>query len=212
MRRNKYTVGNEAYVIPAIFIILVLSCLSLDMLYVCMNICFTIFFMAVTSIVHTPVKKIIAGITSIFVFIIIIFIGSLYEGKNLHYAGFSLTQLFYFIGLWVTVFYISLIRNVTPLGKKTFEYLNGFREFLKTAEINRIIASDPKDKERVFCEYLPYAFAMDLYSQWMKKFTYILSKAAIDQHLASMRDVDAVSYRLRDIFQIIDNRGSNLKR
>lgn len=46
----------------------------------------------------------------------------------------------------------------------------------------------------------------------MKNFTYILSKAAIDQHLASMRDVDAVSYRLRDIFQIIDNRGSNLKR
>lgn len=143
MRRNKYTVGNEAYVIPAIFIILVLSCLSLDMLYVCMNICFTIFFMAVTSIVHTPVKKIIAGITSIFVFIIIIFIGSLYEGKNLHYAGFSLTQLFYFIGLWVTVFYISLIR--------------------------------------------------------------------IDQHLASMRDVDAVSYRLRDIFKLLTTAEVTLK-
>lgn len=221
MKRSKYTVGNERYVIPAVLITLALSIIpalssSNLLLSIFINICFLMFFVVLTGIVHDPIKKIITGFTNIFIFIMLIFIASLYDlkrgGNMLPYATFSLTQLFFLISLWVTAFYISLIRNVTPLGKKTFEYLNGFKEFLKTAEINRIIASNPIDKERIFCEYLPYASAMDLHNEWMKKSSLVLSSAALKLFMANTRSTDIASYRLKDIFQIIDNRGSNLKR
>ncbi len=202
MRRDNYIIGNEIYIIPAVLIAVALGVLPplavSNIFAAIINVCFTIFFVVATGVVHEPRKKIIAGIVNTLIFIIAAF-----ADKHLHYAGFSYTQLFYLIGIWITVFYISLIRNVSPLGRKTFEHLNCFKQYIKIAEINRIAASDPTDEERIFCEYLPYAFAMDLYNQWMEKYTYILSKATLEQCVAPIDNINMVSYKLEDIFKII---------
>ncbi|MBQ4493921.1 MAG: DUF2207 domain-containing protein [Elusimicrobiaceae bacterium] len=204
-KRDKYVAGNEKYIIPAVLIALALGIVpalfSNEIIIALLgNIGFALFFIICTGIVQDPRKKITAGIINT-----IIFITAACMDENFYYNGFSLTHLFYLMGLWITAFYISLIRNVTLLGKKTFEHLNGFKRYLKTAEINRIAASD-LEEERIFREYLPYACAMDLYNPWVAKYSYILSKTTINQYLLCIGDRDIVSYRLKDLFQIINNR------
>ena len=104
-----------------------------------------------------------------------------------------LCLVFYIVALWGLDYYIKLIPNVTPLGRDIFEHLNGFKKYIKTAEVNRFAASNPMDEERIFCEYLPYAYAMGLQNQWIKKFTNTLSQATIDKCVACAGGVAAVS-------------------
>lgn len=226
MRRDKYIIGNEKYIILPILITLCLGVIpalfSADVIIsLFMNIVFAIFFIVLTGIVHDPRKKIIAGISNTILFLFFVAISLWYEKhpyhEPLHYAGSSFTQLFYLISLWITVFYISLIRNVTALGRKTFEHLNGFKEYIKTAESNRFALSNPEDEERIFCNYLPYAFVFDLYNPWIERASHILSKEIIAKNMAyvgisPMGNSDLVSYRLQDIFSIVKNDSLFLKR
>ena len=103
---------------------------------------------------------------------------------------------FFGIGILITAFYIRLIPNVTPAGKPVYEYLKGFEKYIQVAEGHRFAASDPMDAQRIFCNYLPYAFAMGLQNQWIQKFTHILSDATIQQIIASAGGASTISEHL----------------
>lgn len=212
IRRNPYVIGNQRYTIIAIILVLALGILPslfyATPLITFVNICFVLSFVIITGMVHNPYKKVIAIIVNTIVFFGFFTFFGLFRG--FHYEGFSVTQLLLLIGLLIVSFYTSLIRNVTPEGKKLFEELNGFRKYLRTAEIYRIYASNPTEAERVFCEYLPYAFAMELHNPWIAKFSSNVSRAAINQVIASMGSMYVVSHTLTDIiYSYLNNRHLN---
>lgn len=77
--------------------------------------------------------------------------------------------------------YVRIIRNVTVAGKELLAYIYGFKHYLKVADINRIAASNPIQTEKIFCEFLPFAFALDLENTWMQKFESVLSVARMQE-------------------------------
>lgn len=77
--------------------------------------------------------------------------------------------------------YARYIGNVTEEGKEMFFKIYGFKHYLKKAEKYRVAASSPLEQEKVFCDFLPYAFAFNMQNQWIKKFENLLSQAVIQQ-------------------------------
>ena len=211
IRRNPYVKGNQKYNVIALIIVFALGVIP-SLFYstpilTFINICFFVFFVVATGIVHNPYKKVIAGIINTLVFFGFCAFVELYENLPYIYKEFSFTQLFFLIGLWIVAFYTSLIRNVTPSGKKLFEELNGFKKYLKTAELGRIYSSNPLEAERIFCEYLPYAFAMEMHNPWMEKFSKIVSSAALEQCIAGIGSMYIVAHNLTDIiYSYLSNR------
>lgn len=95
----------------------------------------------------------------------------------------TLCQIGFFIGMGIIIIYGALIANLTEAGKELFAYLKGFEKYIKTAETNRFEASNPGDPERIFCDYLPFAYSIGLYNQWIKSFTGILSAAVVAEYI-----------------------------
>ena len=62
-------------------------------------------------------------------------------------------------------------------------------------------ASNPLDEERIFCDYLPYAFSMDLHNQWMEKFSKVISLATIEQSTANINLAIMISDTIYDYFK-----------
>lgn len=65
------------------------------------------------------------------------------------------------------VFYY-LVRAYTPLGRRHMDGIEGFLQYLEVAEKYRVFASDPTDAARVYCDYLPYAAALDVQNKWQQ--------------------------------------------
>ncbi|HEY1707692.1 MAG TPA: DUF2207 domain-containing protein [Rhizomicrobium sp.] len=83
-------------------------------------------------------------------------------------------------GVLAYVFY-HLLKAPTALGAKTMAEINGFREFLNTAERNRLeILNPPQVTPAVFEKYLPYAIALDCENQWSKRFEAEAEAAGVD--------------------------------
>jgi len=104
----------------------------------------------------------------------------------------------FLIGIFVTALYIQFIPNVTPAGKELYDYLKGFEKYIKIAESRRVEASNPLDSERIFCNCLPYAFAIGMYNQWMQKFATILSDATIQKAIECAGGKDTISRYLTE--------------
>ena len=111
--------------------------------------------------------------------------------------------------MWGLTFYATLIRNVTPQGQTLFELIKGFKKYMKTAEIHRVAASDPTETERIFCDYLPFAFALGLSNQWIEKFSKVLSKATIEKCTASAGGIHSISSGLAHSISSSGGSGSH---
>ena len=96
-----------------------------------------------------------------------------------------LCEIPFVLAVVVHYIYVTLIENVTPRGAEYFEHLKGFKRYMTTAETHRVELSNPADAQRIFCDYLPYAFALGLHNKWMKKFEVILSKEIVQRCVAS---------------------------
>lgn len=66
--------------------------------------------------------------------------------------------------------FLKFIDNVTPEFKKLYCKIMGFKQYLETAEQGRIEFSNPFEKERVFCDYLAYAYAFGIGKGLVKLF------------------------------------------
>jgi uncharacterized membrane protein len=83
-------------------------------------------------------------------------------------------------GILAYVFY-HLLKAPTAFGAKTMADINGFREFLNTAERNRLeILNPPQVTPEVFEKFLPYAIALDCENQWSKRFEAEAAAAGAD--------------------------------
>ncbi|MBP5403635.1 MAG: DUF2207 domain-containing protein [Elusimicrobiaceae bacterium] len=129
--------------------------------------------------------------------LVLMFVFVYFVGRIASAAGMiAWCEFLFMVGLCGTVLYIWLIPNVTPLGKEFFEYLEGFKKYIKIAEVHRVAASNPLEAERIFCNYLPFAFALGMHNQWMKNFTGILSTATIGKCIECAGGTSTVSREL----------------
>ena len=184
-----YIMGNSSYIIKAVIIV---ACLGIvpfiftapEAIFI--NLHFSAFFVVFSLLTKNPFFKILIRI-------FIIGFYSPFWSQMINSPGAFLCLVFYIASLWGLGYYMQLIPNVTPLGRELFEKLNGFKKYIKTAEVNRFAVSNPMDEEKIFCDYLPYAFAMGLENQWIKKFSKTLFKATIDKCVACAGGVAAVS-------------------
>lgn len=180
-----YVVRNKSYtkepllialclgVVPFIFISPVK--ISIGTIFVTMH--FAIFFFIFTFFFKKPFKLFFKLLFTFFYGVALL----LPTPSTLLYR---LCVVLYFAAIWGLELYGKLIYNITPKGKEVFEQLDGFKKYIKVAEINRVGVSNPMDDEKIFCDYLPYAYAMNLENEWMKKFS---KSVAIDACVACAR-------------------------
>ncbi len=73
------------------------------------------------------------------------------------------------------------IQAYTPLGRQKMNEIEGFKEYLEIGEGGRVAASNPAQKAQIFCDYLPYAYALGVGSQWGKNFSNKIDEALLTQ-------------------------------
>ena len=64
---------------------------------------------------------------------------------------------------------------------------------MSTAEEHRAALSNPFDAERIFADYLPYAFAFEMENKWIKEFDGVISAAKIEEYTRRAGGRDFVS-------------------
>ena len=194
-----FIVSNTKYLLTAMAIALLLGTLPPLLArapeFIFLNLHFAAFFLVFTLAARRLKMKFIFGF-GLTLFYSAFWIGAAQRSD----LSVMLCQLFYILSMWGVTCYATLIRNVTPLGKVLFEQMAGFKNYIKTAEVHRVAASDPQEAERIFCDYLPYAFAMGLSNQWMKKFTNVLSKTVVDKCVACAGGAGMISRGLSTSF------------
>ncbi|WP_428075759.1 DUF2207 domain-containing protein [Candidatus Avelusimicrobium luingense] len=179
---KEYIISHSSYIKKAVIGMVILGlvpplCLGkIGFPLIFINLHFAVFF-TLTSIIHSRIGlKVILGLA------ITAFYSAFWIPMSLQAGPAALIcSLSYVLGMWGLSFYVTLIRNVTERGKELFAHIYGFKKYMKTAEINRVYASDPTKAEQIFCAFLPFAFAFGLENKWMKKFEGVLSKAIIDK-------------------------------
>lgn len=176
-----YVKKNTAYIFPPIIIMLLMQIPLLlrapEMLFI--NLHYVIFTAVFVGLIA---KK--------FLFKAILFI--LFTGfYTPFFLGFLVNALepriiivseICFIFAYLAFFiYNSLIDNVSAEGRPIYNHIRGFKRYMNMAEKYRVELSNPTDQEKIFCDYLPYAFALDMENKWINKFENILSATIIEK-------------------------------
>jgi uncharacterized membrane protein len=74
-----------------------------------------------------------------------------------------------------------LLKAPTKQGRQLMDQIEGFREYLNTAEKDELeLANPPEKTPELFEKYLPYAVALGVENHWGEKFNDILKKAMED--------------------------------
>lgn len=79
------------------------------------------------------------------------------------------------------IIFYYLVRAYTPLGRQHMDDVEGFLQYLEVAEKYRVFASDPTDAARIYCDYLPYAAALDVQNKWRQTLQSELGEAAAER-------------------------------
>lgn len=208
---QEYIISNSSHIKKAVWLVAILGIVpfllsgKMGFPVIFINLHFAVFF-SLGCIIHSrfaikiPLGLVITAFYSIFW-------GTfcLQEGQ----PSMLICCIAYLLGMWGLSFYVPLIRNVTDKGKALFAHIYGFKKYMKTAEINRVYASDPTKAEQIFCAFLPFAFAFGLENKWMKKFEGILSKTTLEKCTASAGGVKFVSRGLSSSVRSSGGGGSH---
>ena len=73
----------------------------------------------------------------------------------------------------------------TIKGRLLMDKLEGFREYLAIGESTRLARTNPTDQLKIFCKYLPYAYAFGMQNKWTRRFENFFSA---DDSLSVLRD------------------------
>lgn len=95
------------------------------------------------------------------------------------------TSLFFTLALMaamiINLLFARWMKNYSPLGRSIMNKLEGFKMYLNTAEkerIKRFARVDmPEDTPEQFEKMLPYAIALDVEKQWVKRFAHVLESS-----------------------------------
>lgn len=188
-----YIISNTAYVAKAGILLALLGILPFALSkqtspLIFTNVHFAVFFLLMVVFIHHLGAKTVVGL-GLTAFYALFWIGLLKELP----PQAALCQLLFVVSFWGFAFYATLIRNVTPAGKELFAHIYGFKKYMKTAEVNRVAASNPAEAEKIFCDFLPFAFALGLENLWMKKFEKALSQATLERCTAHAGGVQFIS-------------------
>ena len=82
-------------------------------------------------------------------------------------------------------FFSWWIKAYTVLGRQKMDQIEGFKEYLKIGEGGRVAASNPADAEKIFCDYLPYAFVLGVENKWISYFERTLSAEMVEKAVQS---------------------------
>ena len=91
------------------------------------------------------------------------------------------------------IIFATIIDNVTEEGREVYLQVKGFQKYMSKAEKYRTQASNPLEKEKIFCDYLPYAYALGMQSKWIDAFKDIISESAIEKHLTRCGGMHCIS-------------------
>lgn len=86
------------------------------------------------------------------------------EGSWYRFAFFGIT-----VATGAAMFFCAYMSKRTPYGTQILGKIRGFRNFLETAEKDRLEAL-VEENPQYFYHILPYTYVLDLSSKWMKKF------------------------------------------
>ena len=86
-----------------------------------------------------------------------------------------------FVLLLPGVIFFKLVRAYTAAGRKQMDEIEGFLQYLQTAEKYRVFASDPTDASRIYCNHLPYAVALNVQNKWQHAFQQELGETVLRQ-------------------------------
>jgi len=90
----------------------------------------------------------------------------------------------FFISFFGFIAYKKYIAAVTAAGRELMNKIKGFHRYMSVAEEHRVALSNPTDAERIFADYLPYAFAFNMENQWIKEFDGVISAAKIEEYVS----------------------------
>ena len=86
----------------------------------------------------------------------------------------------------------KFIDNIAPKYVKSYCQLMGFRKYMLIAEEGRVHFSNPFDKEKLFCDYLPYAYAFDMEKRLLKKFKNEFDENIVKRYMECFGSVEAI--------------------
>ena len=81
-------------------------------------------------------------------------------------------------------FFMQWIKAYTVMGREVMDHIEGFKQYMEVGEGGRVAQSDPTDALRIFCDYLPYAYALGVESKWMKLFEKQFSSQELNRALS----------------------------
>lgn len=133
---------------------------------------FAVFFSVLSKAVFGPNQKIWQRILGIILLVIVWAVAYiLFVSEALRYSHPMYTVAFVVVtvvGL-VTMFFSNYLSKRTPYGTEILGRILGFRNFLATAELDRLEAM-VNENPQYFYEILPYTYVLDLSDKWMKRF------------------------------------------
>lgn len=71
---------------------------------------------------------------------------------------------------FLSALFVHLINNLMYEGAVLRDELAAFKKYMVIAESGRVSLSDPSIANKIFCDYLPYAYAFGMESEWFDSF------------------------------------------
>lgn len=191
--KKEYVFSNSQYIKPAaaglvLFQLFFILAGSDAPVFIFLNLHYSIFLTVFTKFPRNAIIKIAA-------FILI----------NLFYAPFffsigqsagtaaSVAEGLFLLSFWAMLVYTNIIDNLTEKGRELFKHIRGFYRYMTIAEEHRVALSVPVDDEKIFADYLPYAFAFDMENKWMARFEKTISQAAIERSMQNIGGRNALA-------------------
>lgn len=133
---------------------------------------FSVFLCLFYMILFDPNKKIWQRIVIFILMLIIEFVVFLVIClQALLYSSplYMIATVIAFLLAAVSMFFCAYMSKRTEYGTEILGRIRGFRNFLETAEVDRLEAM-VNENPQYFYEILPYTYVLDLSNTWMKKF------------------------------------------
>ncbi|MCR5505021.1 MAG: DUF2207 domain-containing protein [Elusimicrobiaceae bacterium] len=97
-------------------------------------------------------------------------------------ALLNLNVLAILITTFLSALFVHLINNLMYEGMVLRDELDAFKRYMVIAEKDRVALSNPTVAGRIFCDYLPYAYAFGMESEWFKKFEHKIDFRLQDEY------------------------------
>ncbi len=84
----------------------------------------------------------------------------------------------YVAGIGMTLLFHYLLKRPTESGREALDDIEGFRQYLRVAESDRLNLENPPERTpALFEKFLPFALALDVEQEWSEQFTEVLKTA-----------------------------------